>query len=319
MGREEIHHLLDQYQQGKLNTENTLLLYTWLDSVAANDTAGKQLSTEEALSMKVSVWAHISTQSSAPRLFWIQRKWAASAAVLLLLGMGYLLRQFIQPAHLPAKMLVVSTGQGQMLSLELSDSSVIWLNANTTLEYPETFTDTIRKVILVTGEAYFDIRKNDRHPFVVQSNHLITKVLGTTFKIRTFKGLPDQVAVGSGKVSVATARNRQLRQLAPTERLIYHAAADSFHLDYVTNAEVADWVEGNIIMTGASIQDVLKELEGIYMVRFISSKSLEKGKLSIAFKKGMPLEQVLQMIERVSVQPDKIHFRRKEAGLYEVY
>lgn len=319
MDQEEIHQLLDQYQQGRLNTENTLLLYTWLDSVAASGTAGKQLSTEEALSMKVSVWAHISTQSSAPRLFWIQRKWAASAAVLLLLGMGYLLRQFIQPAHIPAKMLVVSTGQGQMLSLELSDSSVIWLNANTTLEYPETFSDTLRKVVLVTGEAYFDIRENSHRPFVVQSNHLITKVLGTTFKIRTYKELPDQVAVGTGKVSVATTRHRYLSQLTATDRLVYHAATDSFDLDSVTNAEVADWIQGNIVMTSASIQDVLKELEGIYSVQFITSRSLEKGKLSIAFKKGMPLEQVLQMIERVSVQPGKIHFRNKEAGLYEVY
>lgn len=319
MDREEIQSLLDEYQQGRLNTENTLLLYTWLDKVAATSEVENQLSDTAVNSLKMSVWAHISAKSNSPRLFWLPRKWAASAVILLLLGMAYLFRQFIQQPPVPAKMLTASTGQGEMLSLILSDSSVIWLNANTTLEYPETFPDTVRKVTLVTGEAYFDIRANQHHPFVVQSNHLITRVLGTTFKVRTFHELPDQVAVGSGKVSVATTNNRTLSQLAPTERLTYHAEADSFHLDYVTNAEVADWVRGNIIMTGASIQDVLKELEGIYTVRFISSRNLEKGKLSIAFKKGMPLEQVLQMIERVSVQPEKIHFRSKEAGLYEVY
>ncbi|MET6998256.1 FecR family protein [Chitinophaga defluvii] len=318
MEREEIYSLLQQYQQGKLSTENTLLLYTWLDQVAAHPIT-EQLPDADANAMKMSVWEHISSQSSKPRVFWLRWKWAATAAILLLLGITYLFRQFIHQAPPPIKMLMASTGQGQMLSLQLPDSSVIWLNANTTLEYPETFSDTLRKVVLVTGEAYFDIRENPHRPFVVQSNHLITKVLGTTFKIRTYKELPDQVAVGTGKVSVATTRHRYLSQLTATDRLVYHAATDSFDLDSVTNAEVADWIQGNIVMTSASIQDVLKELEGIYSVQFITSRSLEKGKLSIAFKKGMPLEQVLQMIERVSVQPGKIHFRNKEAGLYEVY
>jgi transmembrane sensor len=319
MDREEIYHLLQQYQRGKASPENTLFLYTWLDKVTAANKDHQQLSDTDAQQMKQTVWEHIVEKKHTPRIFFLQWKWTATAMLFLLLGGAYLYRFLsFQPA-LPPKMLVAQTGPGEMLSLKLPDSSVIWLNANTILEYPETFQDTLRKVVLVNGEACFEIQGSPQRPFIVQSNHLITKVLGTTFKIRSFRELPDQVAVATGKVSVTTTTHRILASLTPSERLIYNAENDTFQLDKVNNAEVTDWIKGNIIMTSASIQDVLKELEGLYQVQFISSRNLEKSKLSISFNRTMPLEQVFEMIQRVSVQPEKIHFKLKEAGIYEVY
>ncbi len=86
--------------------------------------------------------------------------------------------------------------------ITLSDSSVAILEPYSTLKYPKEFRGKRRDVIL-DGEAFFDIERDSLHPFIIYANETITKVLGTSFTIKAFKGEDDvQVIVKSGKVEV---------------------------------------------------------------------------------------------------------------------
>jgi len=89
----------------------------------------------------------------------------------------------------------------------LADGSVVKLNGNSKLVYPDVFNETSREVELV-GEAFFDIAKNPEKPFIIKANNAEIKVLGTSFNVLAFKETElVEVFVKSGKVSVTPLEN----------------------------------------------------------------------------------------------------------------
>ena len=103
----------------------------------------------------------------------------------------------------------------QPIRISLSDGSVITLQPKSGLSFPEIFASDRREVFLV-GEARFDVAKDPRKPFLVHSNELVTKVLGTSFSIRAFKNDQDiTVKVYSGK-SIGAFGQRSLSHSQPT-------------------------------------------------------------------------------------------------------
>ena len=137
--------------------------------------------------------------------------WVAS--VLLVLGTGWLVWQNQTNSRVTYKELTTAiqekevllekiSGSNDSVRIELEDGSVVTLGKNSKLSYPQHFAENRRTVIL-TGEAFFDVAKDASRPFYIYSNELITKVLGTSFRIRAFE--QDQevvVQVKTGRVSV---------------------------------------------------------------------------------------------------------------------
>ena len=96
----------------------------------------------------------------------------------------------------------------------LEDGSIIWLKGNSSLTYPEHFVNATREVSLI-GEALFEVAKDASHPFVVHSNGMNTKVLGTSFNIRPI-GNHVEVVVFTGKVAVSLANSSKRILVLPS-------------------------------------------------------------------------------------------------------
>ena len=150
-------------------------------------------------------------QESSGRWLSRQQFWQLAASVALLLALGWMLRSYRQ-TNQPRLASNASSQQQEwieavnaadkMMQLQLSDGSSIQLGKNSRLKYPKNFTGPTREVHL-TGEAFFDIHKNPKKPFLVYTNGLITKVLGTSFHVRAPLYSPNvTVSVKSGRVSV---------------------------------------------------------------------------------------------------------------------
>ncbi|WP_198174720.1 FecR family protein [Spirosoma arboris] len=137
----------------------------------------------------------------------------AAAAVTLLLGLGWYLMSQQKPAPMLYDELVIAQPQpllekinnsDQPLRISLSDGSVITLQPNGKLSYPERF-ETDKREVYLLGEGMFEITKNPKQPFYVYANELTTKVLGTRFSVKAYAN--DKaiiVKVFTGKVSVQT-------------------------------------------------------------------------------------------------------------------
>lgn len=119
----------------------------------------------------------------------------------------------------------------------LSDGSVVSLEKNSTLRFKQAF-ESNKRVVYLTGEAFFEVSKNPKRPFLVYSNELITKVLGTSFRIKAYANAKDvTVSVKTGKVSVfanksTTERDEKLEDelkgvvLKPNQQVVYERKSD---------------------------------------------------------------------------------------------
>jgi transmembrane sensor len=115
------------------------------------------------------------------------------------------------------------------LKIELEDGSIVILNKNSKLSYPVHF-DKDKRTVVLSGEAFFKIAKNPRKPFYVYANEVVTKVLGTSFRIRAFdKDENITVKVKTGRVSVYNQRSINLADpetngllLIPNQQAVYN-------------------------------------------------------------------------------------------------
>ena len=103
-----------------------------------------------------------------------------AATVLIVIGLGFAGYRIA----LPKQITVVTSSAEKNVNVSLPDGSIIWLNRNSSLIYPAKFRGNTRKVTL-TGEAYFEIARNEAKPFIINAGKADVKVLGTTFNVIT--------------------------------------------------------------------------------------------------------------------------------------
>jgi len=144
-----------------------------------------------------------------PGVKWYQQKWLRLAAsILLVSGIG--LWVYIQINVSKPEQLTVALSQKTLNKtanpevIRLPDNSTVILKAGSKLSYSTRFNEKVREVYL-DGEAFFEVSKDSKRPFIVRTNELITKVLGTSFSVKAYnKDKEFSVRVNTGKVSVFT-------------------------------------------------------------------------------------------------------------------
>ncbi len=132
--------------------------------------------------------------------------WRIAAVLLVLLGASF---WWYQNSRITSdEWIQVATNEKQRDQIELPDGSIIWLNTNSSISYANNF-ETNRTVRL-EGEAFFDVARDENHPFRIYSKDTKTEVLGTSFNIRAYPNEEEvQVSVSSGKVAFSETLNNK--------------------------------------------------------------------------------------------------------------
>lgn len=197
-------------------------------------------------------------------------KWIGMAAsIVLLVGLGYVASTFIYQKEVknPVVTFTKTTKWGQKLNLVLADGTEVYLNAGSSIKYPQRFEGDTREVELV-GEAFFDVAKNPDKPFIIKSGEVKTTVLGTSFNVNTY---PDShqiaVTVASGKVKVASQEHEVL--LMPNEQGVFDRKSKSISKEKIDIATSLHWKEGIIHFEDVALSEVLQTLERWYGVSFV--------------------------------------------------
>lgn len=197
-------------------------------------------------------------------------KYAAVAATLLMLaGVGVYLTRKNHPV--PIAMLNSSTAAGKLLKIQLSDSTIVYLNASSSLQYPETFTGDNRTVTL-RGEAFFEVKQDVRHPFFVNTDKLHVQVLGTSFNVRSYPDDEDMlVTVATGKVGVTVPElaNAPASILLPGSELTYTSSSHNLKMATVNAADSRAWEKGTFIFNYETLGNITKRLSRWYDVEFV--------------------------------------------------
>ncbi|UZR98799.1 FecR family protein [Chondrinema litorale] len=155
---------------------------------------------------------------------------------------------------------------GKKTTIRLMDGTVVKLNAGSSLFYPKQFGAKYRKVIL-KGEAFFDVAKNPERPFIIETGEIETKVLGTSFNIKSDSAYNKvQVAVVTGIVEVSDKGGNHIK-LTPMEAVTYDSKIKNIEKHTVEDIDaVVGWKEGLLQFNKASFKEICERLETWYGV-----------------------------------------------------
>ncbi|MCK7554176.1 FecR domain-containing protein [Chitinophaga sedimenti] len=250
---------------------------------------------EQKASWSAAMRARMGRTIVRPMRVW--RYAAVGAAILAGVGAFTLLRLGKPATTQTVALLHKDNPQGQRAVIRLNDGSVIHLGAASRLAYPEAFTGDKREITL-TGEAFFEVAEDSKHPFVVHTGNIATTVLGTSFKISAFGGEPLSVAVASGKVRVDYETGADVRELAiltPGLQVTWNSGKAL--LANVPVADVEGWQKGRLVFNNQSLQEVAADLERWYNVkiRFQSAGKAEE-KMTVTLFGSAPLKTTLETL-----------------------
>jgi len=199
-----------------------------------------------------------------------------AAAVLLLTALSVAISWLVDQqrnasaleSKLASSIIRKEAPKGQKLTITLQDGSTIKLNSESYITYPKEFKEDVREVTL-SGEAYFDITPNADWPFIVKSDNVWTKVLGTSFNIYSY---PEEccvkVALVEGKVEVTTI-DKAAVNLSPSEMASVYNDQKSISVEEFDIEKVTAWKDNRIYFEGATFDEIERKLERWYDVEFV--------------------------------------------------
>ena len=221
-----------------------------------------------------------------------------AASIVLLVGLGYLSFRIISNNGILSTELIIVETSVEKSEVELPDGSCAWLNKNSSINYPERFASRSREVRL-TGEAYFEVSKNRRKPFIVSTDHSRIEVLGTSFNVNS--GIPDRnviVSVVTGRVALSGIGDPLERIiLEPGEQGIHSFADGSLQKARKTDTNFLAWKTGILIFENTSLTEVCNILSDHYDQPILVERPdlIEPKMLSATFN-NKELGEILKII-----------------------
>ncbi len=193
----------------------------------------------------------------------------------------------------------VSTGKQEMVLLP--DSSRVWLNSESVLVYPSRFLGENRKVYL-SGEGYFEVKKDSACPFIVNVRTLNIEVLGTRFDVRAYPESDEiKTTLEEGEVQVRLKEvSSKPYPLQPNEQLIYHVNSKEVDVRQVRSSDYSDWRLGGLYFDNASFGEVLRTIERSHAVHIRLQTSIHNdNRLTVHFKKHETLENIFMLLKEL--------------------
>jgi ferric-dicitrate binding protein FerR (iron transport regulator) len=299
-GKEHLTDWEQDWLEGKISSQEAKekakndLQFESLDKFVSK---AKQLNIPDGIS-KAEAWSKLESRISktySPKVISISRRsWVIGIAASFILAIGafFILKQ-------NTNQITIETSLAEVRTVELPDGSTVYLNAESSVSFPEKGWATARKVIL-TGEAFFEVKRGSS--FTIETTNGLVQVLGTSFNVRSRANLL-QVACKTGKVRVATQDESNEQFL--TAGMAVNVENGSISEILETRVDRIDsWRNGQYDYESIPLEQVLNEVKRLYKVEiehdFSSSEltspitttfsSLKDAAQTIAVQKGRGFE-----------------------------
>lgn len=194
--------------------------------------------------------------------------------------------------------------QGGEYSLTLSDGTRVWLNSKTELTYPVSFTGKERRVRL-NGEAYFEVARNEALPFIVETDKMGVRVLGTSFNVNAYLDEPEIVTtLVSGRVQIEGTEGTE-RVLCPTEQAAWDRKAGIVRVRKVNTLPFIQWREGKFVFRDNNLESIMRTLARWYDLDYeFEQPELKAEKFYGMMSRYADVSELLEQFEKTG----KVHF-----------
>ncbi|GEP51867.1 hypothetical protein FNO01nite_25390 [Flavobacterium noncentrifugens] len=187
---------------------------------------------------------------------------------------------------------------GKRFQLQLSDGTIVHLNAGTTLKYPVKFLASQNRQVFLEGEAYFDVAKDKKHPFVINADELNVRVLGTHFNVSNYPE-DDQtdVVLVEGSVGMYGANEifdaTKNTILKPGFKGSFDRKNKSIDTKAVSTDYYTSWIRGGLSFRNMAFKNICKKLERKYNVKIVNQNNKFETEVFNASFEDEPLTKIL--------------------------
>lgn len=330
--------LLTKYLVGEANAREKSEVENWLEQSDDNKEEMERcrkvlMETDANFKAKQfdsnAAWKSVKSKMSPTQLEVVQRKtnrkeqfaqfykYAAILIVAVLLGsIGYYFGFKNQSVRVTE---LVTAEKPVLNDYVLPDGSVVTLNSNSKLEFPEKFASDTREVTII-GEAFFDVKPNPEKPFIINAGGTQVKVLGTSFNVSAYPATEAvEVIVKTGKVQVIQ-KTEQLQAetneviLTPGEKGTFYSGSQTLEKSVNRDVNFMAWKTNDIIFNETPLGEVIECLEKVYHIEIdLTDPVLEDLVLTAHFDKK-PIDFVLNVVRltfNLELSGENEHFTLK--------
>lgn len=244
--------LLEKFSRGACTPEEEQLVIEWYENIGAKEIPLVQ--EDQVEDMEEKIWAGIKPEPVSSGRSWIRRAVIIGLPILAAIAL-YFNRQAVsslvdlpKSASAPVQQneTIYRNHGSSPMQVSLADGSSVVLQSSSELALNSEFGRTTREVHL-KGEAFFNVFRDESKPFVVYTDEVVTRVLGTSFNVRAYDDDGDiTVAVKTGKVSVYANKHKTSRQvmhspeviLSPNQQMVYHRQREVISKQLVPEPEI---------------------------------------------------------------------------------
>ena len=318
-----IEDLLLRYCEGDVTEEEYQLVENWVNASEENERVAKQVFSIHFAIDSVQVLKKIDTEKALKKVSsrivakkrqigweWLQR---AAAILFIPLLVSFLMQHFFiaDTKEQVAQLIEIRTNPGMITSVILPDSTVVYLNSESSLSYPSRFDGNTREVFL-KGEAYFEVMKDPSKRFLVSTMYQSQiEVLGTHFNVEAYEGGENIVTtLVEGKVNFLFKQNERAHavKLKPGEKLTYNSKEGRVRLSATSCESETSWKDGKVILKNTPLWEALHMLQKRYNVQFVINN--RKG-LDDTFNGTFTNERLERILDHFKIS-SKIRWRQIE-------
>lgn len=314
--------LIKKYLKGACNKEEAEMVETWYEKTGSSLSAKEvaQIRNNELLkhrmlrNIKMRSGLQLNSSETVPlkkrasHQSYTYGRWMGAAAVVLVAFVYVLLGDKVINLFGSKELVLVQNVNKTVLKHQLPDGSMLWLAPQSSLQYVGKFEEEVREITM-QGDVFFEVAKDPKRPFVINSGALRTKVLGTSFRIRAAQGKEEEVSVVTGMVAVShtesnettieKANEKQEVLLTADQKVRFNnREAQLIKTKETPRSSVRMWKKRSISFEDKPLGDIMRLLDSTFNVHInFQDKSLEKYTLTADFSQ-LNLISIMEIISQ---------------------
>ncbi|NDV82214.1 FecR family protein [Bacteroides sp. 51] len=288
--------ILHKYFKGIVSQKEEELILEWVEASEEN----RKVFQKERMLYDISLFSNEKQQTKVTKngriLYMAKWSFRVAASVLIILSCGLLFNEYkySQSSQIQA----ITVPAGQRAEIVLADGTKVWLNARSTLTYAANFGKDSRNVEL-DGEAYFEVVKNSKMPFFVNTEHNKIKVVGTSFNVSAYQGSNEfETTLVEGIVDIYNREDdKMITRL--TKDQFFAANGGNYQKKYLHSYEFLRWKEGLYCFDDTPFKCLLDKLEKYYSVNItVERPNILDYQCTGKFKENDGIEHILKVIQK---------------------
>lgn len=279
---------MQRLKNGDSTPEEISLFRKWMSEVEF-DEVEEELTPAKLESVKADMYQQLMKEVKAKPVIPMKRgalvrKYVAAAAIVITVGAGSLLwflkgRQSASTVQTATALSVIENDRNVVRKVTMPDGTVVWLNRNSRLEFDHQQYNHTQRYVKLSGEGYFDVAKDASRPFIVETGHIHTRVLGTAFNIEAYQQESEiRISLVHGKISLEDKSKALTAILVPNQTMRYSRQTRDWQLMPMAVNNINAWTTGALVFNEVPLEEAVERIGRRYQLAINYNKALLHNK-----------------------------------------